>query len=184
VQGGDSGVAAADVGEAYIRYRGRILGFFACRLRDAGRAEDLTQDVFAAATACRTRLGADGRDLLPWLSRVAQRRYVDELREQERHPLDSLERVADCGVDGPETRAGSGGLLAEGITALPQDQREVLVGHLVQGSSFAEIGSELGRSEAACKMSFQRGLKTLRQFLIAAGVSGASSGLDQVARYF
>jgi RNA polymerase sigma-70 factor, ECF subfamily len=176
-------VGTADVAEAYVRYRGLIHAFFVHRLGDADRADELTQEVFVAASACRAALAEDGRDVLPWLYKVAERRCVDELRRRDRRCRGGLDWAVDDVVDGPEV-AVSGPLIAEGIRALPRGQREVLVGHLVQGSSFAEIGSELGRSEAACKMYFQRAIRTLRHFLLAAGTGAAFSAFDAVARYF
>jgi RNA polymerase sigma-70 factor, ECF subfamily len=176
--------ATADVEAAYVRYRGLIHAFLVHRLGDADRADELTQEVFVAAAACRQGLAEDGRDVLPWLYTVAERRCVDELRRRDRPCRRGLDGAADGVVDGPEVAAASGPLIAEGIRALPRGQREVLVGHLVQGSSFAEIGAELGRSEAACKMCFQRAIKTLRHFLVAAGAGGGFSAFDAVARYF
>jgi DNA-directed RNA polymerase specialized sigma24 family protein len=55
------------------------------------------------------------------------------------------------------------------MRTLPREQREVVVRHLLQGSSFSDIGAELDRSEGACRMRFCRGRETLRGFLIAAG---------------
>jgi RNA polymerase sigma factor (sigma-70 family) len=161
------------MGEVYAQYRDRIQAFFARRLADADLAQDLMQDVFAAAVARKDALAQDGRDPWPWLRAVAEHLYVDELRTRERHRIDGAEWIAERVVESSEDDA-RGALLADGMRALPQEQREVVIGHLVQGWSFAEIGSELDRSEGACRMSFFRGRKNLRRFLLAAGAGGAS----------
>jgi len=53
---------------------------------------------------------------------------------------------------------------------LPAGRREVVVLKLLRGLSFAEIGVELGLSEAAAKMRFMRALRQLRADLTERGI--------------
>jgi DNA-directed RNA polymerase specialized sigma24 family protein len=46
----------------------------------------------------------------------------------------------------------------------------VIVLKLLRGLSFAEIGAEVGVSEAAAKMRFKRALEALREELIERGI--------------
>ena len=46
---------------------------------------------------------------------------------------------------------------------MPDAQRRVVLGRLIQGRSFAELGRELGATEEACRMRFMRGLQQLRE---------------------
>jgi RNA polymerase sigma-70 factor (ECF subfamily) len=60
--------------------------------------------------------------------------------------------------------------LAEGITALPRGQRDVVVLKLVEGLRFAEIAPRLGISEEACRARLSRALRTLRAHLEKEGI--------------
>jgi RNA polymerase sigma factor (sigma-70 family) len=81
---------------------------------------------------------------------------LDEARLEHR-PFD------DYGVDLART-------LAEGITELPREQRDVVVLKLVEGRRFAEIAPRLGISEEACRARLSRALRTLRVHLEKEGV--------------
>jgi RNA polymerase sigma-70 factor (ECF subfamily) len=155
--------------DAYAVYRNEICSFLARKTGDAHTAEDLTQEVFVAALSYRDRLEHDGRDLLPWLYTVAHRRYVDFVRAEQTRSvqdvtLDEPACVAVCSVDRPCPDQ-----LIVGARSLSRAQSRVLLMRLVQGKSFAEIGRECGKSEAASRMCFQRARDSFRRFLVAAG---------------
>ena len=56
-------------------------------------------------------------------------------------------------------------LLAGALAQLPQDQREAVTLHHLQGWSLAELAKHLGRSEAAVAGLLHRGFKRLRELL-------------------
>lgn len=140
---------------------GKVLRFVRRRVGSAEDAEDLTQEVFAAAAA---RL--DSRDAEPsslaWLYTVAKRRIVDEGRRRARGTSVALELVAEPAAG--ETRYGDeiAAVLGAGLQSMPEGQRKVMVGRLLQGQSFGDLARELGASEEACRMRFMRGLQHLR----------------------
>ena len=139
-----------------------VLRFVRRRVRSTEDAEDLTQEVFLNAV-----VGLDRRDAaspaLAWLYTVAKRRIADEARRRNRLRTVPLELVAEpAAADvsyGDEVR----GALAGGLATMPEGQRRVVVGRLLQGRSFADLGRELGTSEEACRMRFLRGLQHLRE---------------------
>lgn len=55
--------------------------------------------------------------------------------------------------------------LAEGLTGLPDDQREALILRYCHGKSLVEIGESLGRTRAAVASLLRRGLQQLRKVL-------------------
>lgn len=124
-------------------------------------AEDVTQEVFANAAALLD--GADpGSRTLAWLYTVARRRIVDELRRQRRSQAVSLELVEDPAISSDRYGEQVARSLDAALTSMPEGQRSVVLGRLLQGCSFAELGRELGASEDACRMRFMRGLQHLR----------------------
>jgi RNA polymerase sigma-70 factor, ECF subfamily len=55
--------------------------------------------------------------------------------------------------------------LAACLTRLPDDQREAVMRHHLQGWSLAELAAHLQRSEGAVAGLLHRGLKQLKQML-------------------
>jgi DNA-directed RNA polymerase specialized sigma24 family protein len=73
------------------------------------------------------------------------------------------------------TRASSdyapvAGALRDALAALPGGQLQVVLLKLVRGLTFAEIGAEVGLTEAAAKMRFVRALEQLRADLSERGI--------------
>ena len=151
---------------AFRRHYGHVYGYFRRRLRDPERAEELTQDVFAAAAASLPEERRGDPPGLAWLYTVARRRFADEARRSAR------ERKAAGLLPG---RSASdyepiAGALREALATLPGGQARVVLLKLVRGLTFAEIGAEVGLTEAAAKMRFVRALERLRAELSERGI--------------
>jgi RNA polymerase sigma-70 factor, ECF subfamily len=152
------------VERAFRRHYGAVYRYVRKRGRTHEQAEDLTQEVFAAAAAA---LPSDGRadpPVLAWLYTVARRRFADEARRRVHEPLRS---AAEPSIEyGPP--------VAQAITIalgrLQHDQQRVLVMKLLRGLPFAEVAAELGVATPAAKMRFVRALETLREELRKEGV--------------
>jgi RNA polymerase sigma-70 factor (ECF subfamily) len=155
------------VESAFRRHYGHVYRYFRRRMRDPSRAEDLAQDVFAAAARALPTESQGSPPSLAWLYTVARRRFADETRRRarERRALGLL-RGQPSGDYGPFVA----GTLSEALERLPAGGREVVVLKLLRGLSFAEIGVELGLSEAAAKMRFVRALRELRDDLTERGI--------------
>lgn len=152
---------SAEPGPLPDHYR-RVWRFVRRRVGSVEDAEDLTQEVFANAAASLEGRDADSATL-GWLYTVARRRMVDEARRRGRSWTAPLELVADPAA--PEARYGSevAQALDAALSRMPEGQRRVVLGRLIQGRSFAELGRELGATEEACRMRFMRGLQQLRE---------------------
>lgn len=153
------------VESAYRAHRTDIYKYFLRRTRSAEEAEDLTQRVFLDAAA---RLSAaEPTNILAWLYRIAQRRFVDHVRA--RRPETTLsEDIEDTNTHayGPNVAQA----IAAALGRLSHKDQIVVTRKLLEGRRFSEIAAELSMSEAACKMRFSRALQLLRADLDAAGV--------------
>jgi RNA polymerase sigma-70 factor (ECF subfamily) len=158
---------AGGVDEAYRAYYGHVYRYFLHRTGNRSEAEDLTQDVFAAAVRDLT----GPAPVLPWLYRVAQRRYVDALRRNGHSASCRLEDV----LDSRESGEAAGSALRAALRSLPPGQAEVVGMRLLQGRPFDEIAAALSTSEAACKMRFRRAMRTLRVSLERGGFGPGSN---------
>jgi RNA polymerase sigma-70 factor (ECF subfamily) len=151
---------------AFRRHYGHVYGYFRRRLGDPERAEELTQEVFTAAAASLPDERPGDPPVLAWLYSVARRRFADEARRRarERKAAGILPRRSESEY---EPIAGA---LRDAIATLPGGQARVVLLKLVRGLTFAEIGAEVGLTEAAAKMRFVRALERLRAELSERGI--------------
>lgn len=155
---------------AFRRYHATVYRYLLRRTRDHHEAEDLAQEVFAAAVTAP--LAHERGSILAWLEIVARRRLADRARRNggfqtvalPDEELDALEVPPPA--YGPEaTRA-----LREALLRLPAEQREVALLRLFSGRSFAQIASAVDASEEACRQRFLRALRALRAELAREGI--------------
>lgn len=140
----------------------RVLRFVRRRTRSPDEAEEVAQEVFLDMASTLATSAKAAPETLGWLYTVARRRAADEARRKARSLTVSLELA-----EAPAAQADAYGgdvarALDAALTRLPEGQRQVVLGRLIQGRSFAEIASDLGLTQEACRMRFMRGLRELR----------------------
>jgi RNA polymerase sigma factor (sigma-70 family) len=156
----------------YDRHVARLVAALAHAGGDRQLAFDLAQETFARAleNGHRVRLAQDG-SAWPWLWTVGrnllrdrQRRDGVDARARRRlgiatapfdeHAIDELiERV-----DAVELR----GSLGAALEALPREQRDAVVDHVVHGDDYARLASRSDLNEQALRARVSRGLRALR----------------------
>ncbi len=129
------------------------------------QAEDLTQEVFAAAAAALPSENVGQPPVLAWLYTVAQRRFADEARRTAHGRAVAL--APEPTVDYAPPVAGA---ITAALRRLQPEQQRVLALKLLRGLRFAEVATELGITPAAAKMRFMRALSALREELRKEGV--------------
>jgi len=148
------------ISEVVKREQARLGNFIRRRVPDPRDAEDILQDVFY-------RLVEANRLLMPiehvtgWLFRVARNRITDLFRkkkpdfwgdarvENEDGELLEIEDLLPSPDAGPEALYFRNVLLDElelAVDGLPGEQREVFIGHELEGRSFKEMAAETGVS--------------------------------------
>ena len=145
--------------EVVRREQSRLRNFIRKRVPDEFEAEDVLQDVFY-------RLVEANRLLMPidhvtgWLFQVARNRITDLFRkkkpenfsdvaiagEDDRLLLEELLPSPDAGPDELYARSVLLDELEDALDELPQEQREVFIGHEIEGLSFKEMAAETGVS--------------------------------------
>lgn len=156
------------VERAFRRHYRHVFRYVHRRTGDRDRAEDLTQEVFAAAAAALPGTGDNDSSVLPWLYTVANRRFADEARRRKRRPS-VVPLILAAGASrefGPAVAEG----LRAALSRLPGGQREVVVLKLLRGLAFTEIAARLEITEAASKMRFMRAMSALRAELEKEGI--------------
>ena len=140
------------------RERPRLLNFIRRRVPDPLDAEDIVQEVFYELVEANHLL-MPIEHLTGWLFRVARNRIIDLFRRKKPESFSEaavedgdgevlrLEDLLPSSEAGPEALYARGLLLEEleaAIEELPEEQREVFVGHELEGRSFKEMAAESG----------------------------------------
>ena len=145
--------------ETIVRERRRLGNFIRQRVPDTGEAEDILQDVFFELLEAY-RLPEPIEQVGAWLFRVARHRIIDRFRKKREEALPTagdaaadgdderwLEQALPASDDGPEA-AYRRAMLLEAITLaldeLPAGQREVFIGHELDGLSFKDMAAASG----------------------------------------
>ena len=129
-------------------------------------AQDAAQEVFLKLHRNFGRIHA-GREVAPWLYRVAVNLCRDNLRRRkETVALEDLPLPA--GKVDPEAALDTtrrAGLVAEGLKHLPEKQRAALVLRDVEGLSSREVAAILGSSETTVRSQISTARVKLKKYL-------------------
>ena len=146
------------ISEVVKREQSRLRNFIRRRVPDPLDAEDILQEVFYQLVEAN-RLLMPIEHVTGWLFRVARNRIIDLFRKKK---PESFSDAAVASDDGellrledllPSPDAGPGALYARSVLLeelefaldeLPDEQREVFVGHELEGRSFKEMAAETG----------------------------------------
>ena len=147
----------------------RILG-------DADAAADATQDAFIKAFKAMRKFR--GGSFKAWMLRIVTNACYDQLRVKQRRPTDSLDdldieqdhvRFLRDPAERPDElleRQQLNQVIQSGISALPAEQRVVVVLADIQGLSYKEIAEAAGLSVGTVKSRLSRGRAKVRDYLV------------------
>jgi len=156
--------------EVYHRYC-RVVQAVALRVtRDAGVAEDVTQEVFVSFWERPLAFDPARGSLRGWLCLLAQRRSIDRVRaEVRRRTLLTEPRLREPAPSGDST-ADPAEIVLTSITAarvraalagLPLLIRQTIELAYFRGRTYREVAAELGIPEGTAKSRLRRGLRQL-----------------------
>src|SRR5664280_3302758 len=147
------------ISEVVKREQSRLRNFIRRRVPDPRDAEDILQEVFYELVEAN-RLLMPIEHVTGWLFRVARNRITDLFRKKkpvsfsdaavadddELLQLEDLLPSPDAGPDALYARSVLLDELEFALDELPDEQREVFVGHELEGRSFKEMAGETGVS--------------------------------------
>ena len=159
---------ADDFGRLYDLYVERVYRHIYYRVGNTKDAEDLTQQVFLRAWKAIGRYQKTSSPFLAWLMRISHNMVIDFYRlkkdityldsELASKDLDSFpERLAEEHYNQQQLR--------KAILQLPDEQQQVILMSFIEGFTYAEIASSLGKSEGAIRVIVHRALKKMRHML-------------------
>lgn len=155
--------SGADLEQLFRRYWPRAYRAAYLIVGDHAAAEDIAQEAFLAAVRrldrfdCRRRFG-------PWLSAIVANRAIDWTRARAARRETSQEPGDHAAAPEPQPAGYSSELIA-GLSALPVDQRAVVVMRYVLEYTPGEIARALGLARGTVNSRLRRGLDALQRQL-------------------
>ncbi|MGA3106867.1 MAG: sigma-70 family RNA polymerase sigma factor [Terriglobales bacterium] len=147
------------ISDVVKRDQPRLRNFIRRRVPDPRDAEDILQEVFYELVEAN-RLLMPIEHVTGWLFRVARNRITDLFRKKKPESLSAaisdsnneddflqLEDLLPSPDAGPDALYARSVLLDElefALDELPEEQREVFVGHELEGRSFKQMSAETG----------------------------------------
>jgi RNA polymerase sigma-70 factor (ECF subfamily) len=154
-------------GVFYDRHVRAVLGYFARRARDPQIAADLTAETFASAIAAQSRYRRTDAPALAWLFKIASRRLADYERrgavERRMRTRLAMRTPRLTPEDEALIRVLADDAASVLLAELPDEQREAVTAHVIDGREYADLASSLQVSEAAVRQRVSRGLSALRR---------------------
>lgn len=156
-------------GEIYLAHVDAVFGYLVRRTGNRAVAEDLSADTFERALAALERFEWRGAPLRAWLLRIADRAATDWFRQRTRRPALALVDDRDLAVvPSAEVMAMTRSrdeAVYRALNELSVAQRLVVLLHLGEGLTHAEIARRLKRRDGAIRMLYIRGLRRMKEQL-------------------
>ncbi len=155
-------------GRIFDAYAGPLYRFIVSRVNNPSDAEDLTQLVFVKALEALPRYEARGIPFGGWLFRLARNAIIDQIRTRRDHLSLVTATTRETEEAGPEAMASLRDDLdrvARALTALTDDQREVIELRFLAGLSVLETAVAMGRQEGTIRGLQFRAIASLRRTL-------------------
>lgn len=170
-------IASGDQGafsELYDRMHPRVLGLAMRVLRDAGHAEEVTQEVFLEVWQYATRFDGSRGSATGWILRKTHSRAVDRVRSAQSarvrdvrvglrdyfEPGDDIAQTVELRIE--STR------VARALLSLPESQRRAVELAHLDGFSHSEVSEILNVPIGTVKTRIRAGIGRLREELVAA----------------
>lgn len=157
------------------RYQGALRSYIARYVRQPEIADDIAQEVFLNAYQRLASFQSQGT-FRQWLFGIGRRRLIDHYRASRRtdRAATAADRLAD-GVAGwllDRVEADEGRLAAEErrldalracLARLPDQSAKLVASYYYESHTAAEVGSTLGKSEDAVRMTIMRIRRALQK---------------------
>jgi len=153
---------AAAFSELYYRYLDKIYRFVFFKTMHKETAEDLTSQIFIKGYEKLNTFDLT-QSFQPWIYQVARNTVIDFYRARHEHAnLEDFWSLPGADEKQQQEQRWDLGRVKEYLEKLSAEQREIVLLRLWEGLSYQEIADLLGKSEAACKMSFSRAIAKIR----------------------
>ena len=154
-------------GELLVKeHAAAVLDLCSAMVRDAQRAEDLTQDVFGNAFVALPRFRAEA-SVRTWLLRIARNHCIDHLRAHRIEARPDSDAVAQEWDDAPlpTELLGRRDLVERALLCLAEGERALVVLRFKSGLEYAELAEAFDLKQGTVRMRISRALAKMRSAL-------------------
>ncbi len=159
----------------FDRHHNRLYNYMVYAVNEAGDAADLTQTTFIKAWENLPRL-KNPNAFVTWLHRIAVNVVKDYARKRKDTPMtDIVEDYAAEHLDLPDSRTSNpetavadkqtSDVVRQAVASLPDNHRNVVVMHHLEGMEIAQIAQVLGVAEGTVLSRLARARETLKRKL-------------------
>ena len=151
-----------DMTYIYTEYRARVLGYINARLHSLADAEDLCEDVFEKVHNRLDGYDPEKASLSTWIYTITHNCVIDYYRKS--RPVSVLDEnmVSDSEIDDRLLSDETLDELADALTRLPDQLRDIIVLRYYDGKPLTEIARTSGVSYGVVKIRHARALAMLR----------------------
>lgn len=160
--------------QLHERYHNIVYNMAMQVLKNASRAEEVTQDVFFQIWRWPEKWDAEKGRFISWLLTVTRYTAIDQLRRENRQPplmphsLDHLAELMAKDTAGDDSGQDNGRLLRALLKDLPAEQRELILLVYFRGMTHTEAAEHLKLPVGTVKSRLRLGLQKLKDAWIAA----------------
>jgi RNA polymerase sigma-70 factor (ECF subfamily) len=153
----------------YEKYKPALLSVAGALLDDAAAVEDVLHDVFVRFASQAGRFRLDG-SLRGYLAICVANRARNVNRKNRRIGSERLTTASRRATDGPDSSkavasAEQRQFVSHALAQMPQEQRQVVVLHVLGSLRFREIARQTGVSINTIQSRYRYGLEKLRSLL-------------------
>jgi RNA polymerase sigma-70 factor (ECF subfamily) len=146
------------------RHEQQVFRMAVMMLRDAGRAEEVTQDIFLKLW--RALPDYDGRaSVSTWLYTIARNSCLSAVRAEAYRRTRPLDDAPEPAAPATNREPALDAALAKGLEALPEIQREVITLFYLQERSVRDVAAQLDLPEGTVKSHLHRARRALGAML-------------------
>jgi len=153
----------------YLDYHGKVSAYVRGKIADPHEAEDVVSAVFVKAMERLSTYDENRASPSTWLYTITRSAVADYYRARKLHGayMDYMDAVPDvpAGEDDSEALLAR---LAEGLGALREKERDIIILHYHKGITLKRAAELLGMSYINAKVLHKKALNRLREHFAAA----------------
>ena len=153
----------------YLDYHGKVSAYVRGKIADPHEAEDVVSAVFVKAMERLSTYDENRASPSTWLYTITRSAVADYYRARKLHGayMDYMDAVPDVPA-GEEDSEALLARLAEGLGALREKERDIIILHYHKGLTLKRAAELLGMSYINAKVLHKKALNRLREHFSAA----------------
>jgi RNA polymerase sigma factor (sigma-70 family) len=148
--------------ELYLRFAGKLYGYFISRLKSEDSAKDLLQEFFQRMHVKRglydPRFRAES-----WIFTMAHNLLMSHFRKEGRNTVELKENAGRH--DSEDSSEAIFRKIERAIETLPPEQKNIMKLRYFNDASYRELASKSGKTESNLRKILSRGIQNLRKVL-------------------